>query len=113
MTNVRHHPVWKLVRDASYFAALPTDDDLDRLDLPAGLRQALVDACTHAAELHDAGSHQDAWQRGDEAAARLIGQLPEEQRDPAYYADDRDPLAGIDDPRELAEAVLRHGGGIC
>lgn len=106
--SLRQHPVFQTIREAAYFGtgALPTKQDLDRLDLSAAARREVEQACQRVAEIHDTGHHSDAWSACDDAASRIIDTLPDEQRDPGYLQKP-DPLADVTDPMELAARVPR------
>jgi hypothetical protein len=107
ISDFNRHPVRQLIRDAAYHGAggLPTAAELDALDLSAQARAKVKDACERAAEVHDEGAHQTAWSMGDQVAAQILGELPDEKRDPDYLK----PSTELpDDPAELADLVPRY-----
>src|SRR4051794_12279088 len=102
-----NHPVRQMIRAAAYAGdrAKPTTGELDSLKLSASDRALVARACTEVAKLHATGVHSDAWSRGDDLAAEIVGGLPDEQRDPRNFFE-RPPLETMG-PADLATLVPR------
>jgi hypothetical protein len=103
----RSHPVYTTIRHAAYGGerALPTTAQLDALKLSPTARKLVRDACRQVADLHAAGTQQDAWALGDELSVAILEGLSEEQRDPRNF-EERQPLETMD-AGELADLIPR------
>lgn len=102
------HPVESLIRHHAYCGTTPDARELDALKLDpedrAKVRQAIGDALEIRATGNQAGANQYAL----EASLTIVTDLPREQRDPAYAH--VDPLADVDNPDQLAAAVMSQSG---
>lgn len=104
---MKKHPVVEAVHMAGYGGSrgLSSPAELDALGLPAAHRAKVRDACVDLAARHDRG--ENVWARADEAAAKLVAELPEEfQRADYLDGHDRVNLARMT-PSELANLVPR------
>jgi hypothetical protein len=95
-----------LILGAAHFGqrGLPSEQDLDALKLTTEQRRRVAEACEDYADLHREGDRRSAWDDAGKVAAEIIGELPAEQRDAAFYEPERDELAGLN-PEELAALV--------
>jgi hypothetical protein len=102
-----NHPVRQMIRAAAYAGerAMPTTAELDALKLSATDRAHLRKACDEVAKIHATGVQSDAWARGDELAAEIVGGLSDEQRDPRNFVER--PSLETMSPDKLAALVGR------
>jgi hypothetical protein len=106
------HPVRQLIRHAAYTGEVPSRHELERLELSPSVRKKITDACRECAEIHATGEKANAWNRGDEHAVAIVGDLPEEQKDPEWFEGPREEDLIAGDPSALAARVPRlHGVG--
>lgn len=99
--EVRRHPVFKAIRGAAG-GVVPTEDDLDQLELPAGDRHSVEKALDEIAAARESGLYQKGHLIATQYAHQITDGLTGDQRK-ADYLDRPEP----DDrgPAELAEAV--------
>ena len=103
---ISRHRLYQLLKDGAG-RNIPGDSDFDALgfDVPASARRDAVKASREAIAIYASGEHEGARRHMENAAERIIGALPEELQN--LGAERPDPLADVDDPRELAARVSR------
>jgi hypothetical protein len=102
-THFRDHPVVQAIRTAAYFGpgGMPSNADLDALNLKPANRRAVVEACEAVAAIHDTGHHAKAWAAADDAAGEILDRLD----DGEGVVETPRPGDGVTDPAELAALV--------
>lgn len=104
--DFRNHPIqWILSNSARGSRGLPTEEELEALNLPADALSELRRECVKAAEAYDDEALRgEAQSRARSAAVSLLNKLPGEYRDPPTT---EDPAATETDPDKLADMVPR------
>jgi hypothetical protein len=100
--QTRKHPVGQLLSHAAA-GELPTERDLDRLELSPAARRRVADAALVAVGIQAGGENHAARNHAADQAERIIGDLTPEKQSPNYLEVDDSP----DDPAGLAEQVSR------
>lgn len=100
--STRKHPVGSLLSQAAQ-GDLPTEKDLDRLELPPAARRNLADAALVTVGIKAGGANAQARAFAAEKAEDIIGSLDPSRQRPDYLKTDDTP----DDPAGLAALVNR------
>jgi len=99
------HPVTRVLKGAAHHGDFPSVQKLDELKLSDADRGRIDDALEAISEPRGRGSFIEGWRKAEEAAAEIVGALPESQRDPGYL--DGPPPPEPTDPAELARDLPR------
>lgn len=99
----RKHPVTQTL-EAAAMGELPTEKELDRLELPPDVRREVFDAALVAVGIKAGGENQAARTHAHDQAGRILDGLPAQLRR-ADYLREEEPTP--DDPRALADRVSR------
>lgn len=102
--ELRRHPVTQLLRAAA-LGEIPSDEDLDALELPQADRRRVDDAAVVIAATKASGENAKARQLAEEAAEEIVNSLPADLVDPDYLKSD--PDEHVTDPAQLAARVPR------
>jgi hypothetical protein len=107
------HPIRKMLREVAYHGTggLPSDSEIDQLDLDQEHHDRLVRACKRLETAHDDcradGYMEPAWVLADELSVSVIAELPNRMKTRSFW--DRDPGADLTDPGDLAKHIrARH-----
>jgi hypothetical protein len=108
-SDFRDHPVQRLIRDSAHHGArgVPSRAELDALALSDADRAKVAKACLEAAAAFTecGGNRKPVWAAADETAAKIIGELPEDQRSPNYIEDAKPDPTDTMTPEQLAAHV--------
>ncbi len=100
--TIRKHPVGQMLSHAAA-GELPTERELDRLELPPEARRKVFDAALVTVGIQAGGENQAARNHAEDQAERIIAGLDPAKQHPDYLAVDDSP----DDPEGLASMVSR------
>lgn len=101
--DFKKHPVTRTLKSAA-FGDLPTEKELDRLELPPDVRRKVFDAALVTVGIKAGGENQAARIHAHDQAARIVDSLPDQLKRPDYLREEDDTP---DDPRALADRVSR------
>lgn len=112
--DYNRHPVRQLLALVGAYGkqAMPTTAEIDSLRLGSRDRKALEVGLADVAAMRDDPEHaMFAHEEAERRAGEVIGDLPDEQRDPASFGRVEEDLSTLG-PAELAARVKTGAGGL-